>query len=253
MNELKYVEELIDSSSIPDKTSVSSVITYLTKYYYELYDSCDSVVDAVCEQMKKYNLKVENYQEYKFKSRMISLFKSLEEGKTDRLKTHESIPLYRSEYEKILSCKADKEKKLLFTLYILARYTGKYGWVYIPRKDIFNLANVSYNKDSKILIRNLLQQVLIKNTKKVDDTKIGVELDDVAEDITMKIYNMENLGNQFMVHLKPDYKLCECCNKIIKIKGANSKYCKICAKKKESESKEIRNRKYYEKHRKIVC
>lgn len=248
MNEIEYVEGLVNSSTFPEKTSVLTVITYFVKYYFELYDSCDQVVAAVCNKMNEYNLNIDIYQEYKFKPKMMSLFKSLADEKIDRLKTYDSIPLYKTEYEKVMSCETDKEKKLLFTLFILARHTNRYGWVYIPRKEIFKLANISYNKDCKSMIRNLLQRGLIKNTKKVDDTKIGVDLADESDEIIMEVKEITSLGNQFLVHIKQGYKLCECCNKMIKIKSkydGSTRYCKYCADKNRQEKRIEYNQKYY--------
>ena len=52
-----------------------------------------------------------------------------------------------------------------------------------------------------------------------------------------------------MAYLKPNYKMCENCNRLIKIKGNNTQYCKVCAKQKEIKSKEERNKKYYQNHK----
>lgn len=54
---------------------------------------------------------------------------------------------------------------------------------------------------------------------------------------------MKNLGNQILAELKPNYKQCVNCGKMIKIKGKNSRYCDDCARKAELE----RYRRYNEK------
>ena len=69
LNEKKYVEDIINSSALPEKMSVNSMITYLTKYYYNQYYSTSDVVNAVCEQMNKFNIDIRYYQEYKCRSR----------------------------------------------------------------------------------------------------------------------------------------------------------------------------------------
>ena len=233
LNEKKYVEDIINSSTLPEKMSVNSMITYLTKYYYEKYDSTVDIVDAVCEQMNKFNIDIRYYQEYKGRSRATRICNAISDGKLDLLREYESIPLYKSEYDKIMSCENDKEKKILFTLYIIARYTNKYGWVYNPRNELFKLANISSTtKGYKEIIYNLLHKGLIKNTKKVDDTKIGVELGSTTEEIIFEVSRINSLGNQFMAFIKDDYRLCECCDKLIKIKSNkdySTKYCKKCA------------------------
>lgn len=239
LNEKKYVEDIIDSSTLPEKMSVNAMITYLTKYYYEKYDSASDVVNSVCEQMNKFNLDVRYYQEHKGRSRANKVYNALKHEKLDLLKKYESIPLYKSEYDKIMLCDNDKEKKLLFTIYIIARYTDRYGWVYNPRNELFKLANISSTtKGYKEIIYNLLHNGFIKNTKKVDDVKLGVNLASTYEEVVLEISKIDNLGNQFMEFIKDDYKLCECCGKLIKIKSKNdysTKYCKKCKYEKQLE------------------
>lgn len=232
LNEKKYVADIIATSILPEKMSVNSMITYLTKYFYNEHSSVQDVVDAVCKQMDKFNIDIRYYQKYKCKIRVSKIYKALSDGKLDLLKEYDSIPLYKSEYEKIMSCETDKEKKFLFTLYIVARYTDRYGWVYNPKNELFKLANISATTNGyKEIIYNLLHNKLIKNTKKVDDIKIGVDLADVSEEIVLKVGKMKSLGNQFMAYIKDGYKLCECCDKLIKITNNRQKYCKKCYEK----------------------
>lgn len=50
---------------------------------------------------------------------------------------------------------------------------------------------------------------------------------------------MKNLGNQILAYLKPNYKQCTNCGKLIKIKskgGRPNEYCDECAKEKQLES-----------------
>lgn len=238
LNERKYVEDIIDSSALPEKMSVNSMITYLTKYFYNDHKSVNDVMNEVCEQMNKFNIDVRYYQEYKCRLRVRRIYNALHDGKLDLLKEHDNIPLYKSEYNKIMSCENDKEKKFLFTLYIIARYTDRYGWVYNPKNELFKLANISSTtKGYKEIIYNLLHNGFIKDTKKVDDVKIGVDLADTSEEVVFEISKMSSLGNQFMAFIKDGYKLCECCDKLIKIKSKTKhpRYCNKCKQEKELE------------------
>lgn len=237
LNEKKYVEDIIDSSTMPEKMSVNMMITYLTKYYYTNSSSTFEIVEKVCNQMDKFDIDIRYYQEYKCKNRVEKICKAIADEKLDLLKEYNDIPLYKSEYDKIMTCDNDKEKKFLFALYILARYTDRYGWVYNPRNEIFKLANISSTtKGYKEIIFNLLHSGHIKNTSKVDDVKIGVDLGDTSEEIILKVSDINNLGNQFMAYIKDDYKLCECCGRLIKIKSNRTTYCKKCAEEKQLES-----------------
>ena len=50
-----------------------------------------------------------------------------------------------------------------------------------------------------------------------------------GDSIDFTIYEFENLGNTFLNKYKEGYKMCEVCGKLIKIKGANQKYCDKCS------------------------
>lgn len=238
LNERKYIEEIIESDVLPDTITPNAMITCLTKYYYNKSMPLNELSELVCSQMEKFNLSVEQYQEYKAKIRIKRVYNDIVNNKTFLLKEYDYIPLYKSEYNNIMKCENDREKKILFTIYILARYTNKYGWVYYSENDIYKLANVSHtNKSQQDLIAKLIHDGFIKDTKKVNDLKIGVNLSDCNEDIVLKVYELSYLGNQFMAFIKPGYKVCEGkdCGKLIKIKGKNTRYCNLCSKKKELE------------------
>lgn len=55
-----------------------------------------------------------------------------------------------------------------------------------------------------------------------------------------KVYQMQNLGNLFLSYIKPNYKQCERCGKLVKIKGNNFYYCSKC--------KEIMEKERYKKY-----
>lgn len=52
-----------------------------------------------------------------------------------------------------------------------------------------------------------------------------------------KVYQMQNLGNLFLSYIKPNYKQCEKCGKLVKIKGNKTMYCKKCAEENEKDRK----------------
>ena len=236
LNEKKYIEEIIQCGELPDTISPYAMVTYLTKYYYDRDIKLKELIAIVCDQMDKFHIPVEQYQEYKGKIRIKKVYNEIVNNKTFMLKEYEYIPLYKSEYDKIMQCESDREKKLLFTIYILARYTNKYGWVYFSEKDIYQLANVSHtNKNQIDLIAKLIHEGFIKETRKVNDLKIGVKLSDGKDDqIIFEVDQLSYLGNQFIAFVKPGYKVCDNCGKLIKIKSKNdysTKYCNDCAYK----------------------
>jgi hypothetical protein len=237
MNEKNYVEELIDSSVLPEGLTPNVAIGYLTKYYCEQGYTLEDTIQKVCEKMNSFNLDILQYQEYQAAARARRYFNAHSSGKTASLRNYDTVKLYKSEYNKIMMCETDRQKKVLFTLYVLARFTDRYGWVYQTESDIFKLANVSSSiKERCAILGYLIGNGFAKETKKVNDLKIGVELSDGNEDVVLEVSKVDKLGNQIMAHIKDGYKICEVCGKLIKIKGANSKYCEKCAREKELET-----------------
>lgn len=252
INEKKYVEELINSSVLPEGLTPNVAIGYLTRYYFEKGFELEECIQKVCEKMNSLNLDIIEYQEYQAAARSKRYYNTCKSGKFSLLRDFDTIKLYKSEYDKIMMCETDRQKKVLFTIYILARYTDRYGWVYQSESDIFKLSNVSSSiKERCSTIGYLIENSFVKETKKVNDLKIGVELSDGNEEVVLEVAKIDKLGNQIMAFIKDGYKMCEVCGRLIKIKGANSKYCEKCSKEKELESKELRNRKYYEKSKEI--
>lgn len=235
INEVAYVEGLLSSATLDmDNITPNMAICYFTRYYYGLGLSFDETKQIIIDKMNSYNLDVRDYQEYKAASRIKKYYDALVNGKMNVLRNTDTIVLYKSEYDKIMSCANDKEKKVLFTLYILARFTNKYGWVYQSRSDIGKLANVSPTvmSDENIL-NTLLGQHQIKITKKVDDTKVGVELSDgVDDEVVLEISKIDKLGNQWIAFAKEGYIVCANCGKLVKKKSKmdySTKYCDKCA------------------------
>lgn len=244
LNEKKYTEDLIASATLPSGLSAIMAINYMTRYYYEQGKTLKDITDLVCEKMNSFNLQPTEYQEYKAANRIERYYNALEKGKLNLLRDYDCINLYKSEYEKIQKCDNDKEKKILFTLFILARHTDKYGWVYQSYSDIFKIANTSGTiKDRCVIIGSLIDKGFVKETKKVDDLKIGVELSDGDEEVILSVNTIDHLGNQIMAFEKDGYKLCKRCNRLIKIKGKNTQYCIKCSDEKELEKYRKYNKK----------
>lgn len=233
INEKKFAEDLISSVILPEDISANTAIKYLTRYYCE-YGNMDlqEIINTVFNKMKQYKLTVIAYQEYKANELIKKIYSAIDKGKINKLRTYESIPLYKSEYEKIIECETDREKKVLFTIYILARYTDRYGWVYNSESEIYKLANVSSTTKNKVdVFASLLNKGMIKDTKKVNDLKIGVDLSDGNDEVVFEVYDLKNVGNQFISLIKDDYIICKECGKLVKVKSktCKPKYCLKCA------------------------
>ena len=151
-----------------------------------------------------------------------------------RLKSYpKGIPLLSDELENIKQCETDREKKLLFTCYIFARYRDKGGRIDddIVKKQLFDMANVSGTKlELHKVIKSLREKGFISQSFVNSNITIWVKMGTGKE--VLRVMDFDTLGKQIMVYLKHDYKMCECCSKLIKIKSkydGSSKYCKKCA------------------------
>ena len=157
--------------------------------------------------------------------------------------------IYQSELDIINKCETNKEKKLLFTLFVLAKINGNnYGWVNNEIKDIFQLANITATiKERASMIYKLYKAGLIGQSQKIDNLSLKVELGQSDESTVLVIDSFENIGNQYIANFKPGWKMCECCGKLFKVKSEkdhSSKYCKQCAYKTKLEQN---NQYYHEK------
>lgn len=69
-----------------------------------------------------------------------------------------------------------------------------------------------------------------------------------------KVYQMQNLGNLFLSYIKPNYKQCERCGKLVKIKskeGRPPKYCNTCFNLIRKDKRVEYNANYYEKNKEV--
>lgn len=215
-------------------------ITLIAKYYLPLLTDDESLSDVVKKELLEFDL--ENYQEYKYHNKILKVCTSLFDGSIDKnFREQEYVPIYENELKVIDSLSNDRQKKLMFTFFALARYMDCDGWINKKTSkgisEAFKLANVTLTSDRRNeLLHELYVNGYIAFGKKVDNLNIKVQLDDSGE-IVYKVKEFNNLGNQYIGNFKKGYKQCAnpVCGKKIKITGTNSKYCKQCAREKQLE------------------
>ena len=223
-------------------------ITFIAKYYFSDELDLEQLSDIVKEEMLAFDL--DSYQEYKYHNKIVSTCEGLFNGSIDRtFKDREYIPIYENEIRFINSLPNDKQKKLMFTFFAVARYMNCGGWINKKTSkdisEVFKLANINLTSGKRNqLLHELYMNGYITFGKKVDNLNVKVNLDDSGE-IVYKITQFENIGNQYIGNYKKGYKQCHnlSCGRVFKSIGANSKYCKQCARKKQLE----KYKKYNEK------
>ena len=236
------------SKKKPDDLSMGYFITLIAKYYLSDEIDAESLSKIVKEKLLEFDL--ENYQEYKYHNKIMKICISLFDGSIDKnFREQEYIPIYENELKVIESLSNDRQKKLMFTFFALARYMDCDGWINKKTSkgisEAFKLANVTLMSDKRNeLLHELYSNGYIYLGKKVDNLNIKVQLDDSGE-VVYKVKEFNNIGNQYIGNFKKGYKQCKCCGKKIKDTGNKKMYCEKCAIEKQLES----DRKYQNKVR----
>lgn len=158
-----------------------------------------------------------------------------------------SITVTKPEIDRIRSTAGTQTQRLAFTLLCLSKYCSAVnpdanGWVWIDDRDIMKMANIKTSvKRQSILYRQLRDDGMLQFSKKVDNTNVCVLFAEDGEE-TMRITDMRNLGNQFMMHEdNAGYFVCKGCGVVdhrvqrrnegtIQKSGPKIKYCSECAK-----------------------
>ena len=220
------------SKNKPDDLSMGYFITLIAKYYLSDEIDVESLSKIVKEKLLEFDL--ENYQEYKYHNKIMKICTFLFDGNIDKnFREQEYIPIYENELKVIESLPNDRQKKLMFTFFALARYMDCDGWINKKTSkgisEAFKLANVTLTSDKRNeLLHELYSNGYISLGKKVDNLNIKVQLDNSGE-IVYKVMDFNNLGNQYIGNFKKGYKQCKCCGKKIKNTGNKKMYCEKCA------------------------
>ena len=241
----------------PDALSLGYFITLIAKYYFSDELDTEQLSNIVKEKILTFDL--ENYQEYKYHNKIVSTCEGLFNNSIDRtFKKREYIPIYENELKFISSLPNDKQKKLMFTFFAIARYMNCDGWINKKTSkgisEVFKLANVTLTSDKRNeLLHELYANGYITFGKKVNNLNIKVSLDNSGE-IGYKVKEFSNIGNQYIGNFKKGYKQCKSCGKNYRIKSENdfsSKYCQKCAKEKHKQVNRICMKKSREKEKSV--
>ena len=148
------------------------------------------------------------------------------------------VTITDTEMEKIGTLQSVLQQRLMFTLLCLAKYGNAVnpkngGWVNIPQKDIFSLANIQLTtKRQSLMINDLWQTGMIGYSCLVDNINLQVKIMDDGE-TALFVDDFRNLGYQYMRYIGGNYIECESCGLVIrqdaKHAGRPAKYCKECA------------------------
>lgn len=229
-------------------------ITLIAKYYFSEELNNEQLSNIVKDKLLEFDL--DNYQEYKYHNKIVNICKNLFDNISgSAFREREYIPIYENELKFISSLPNDRQKKLMFTFFAVARYMDCDGWINKKTSkdisEVFKLANVTLTSNKRNeLLHELYKNGYIAFGKKVNNLNIKVSLDDSGE-VVYKIKDFNNVGNQYIGNFKKGYKQCECCGRVIKITINNRKYCRVCSENINRENtkermKHMRNVKMFE-------
>ena len=146
-----------------------------------------------------------------------------------------SVPVTYVELKLVDELELVRERKILFTLICLAKYSNALGgtmsgWVNYPLKDIFYLANTYNLVKPKMysLIHGLGEQGLIGFSKRIDNTNIQVKCLDYDGDPKLQIYSFRDLGNQYLKYKGEPFFECQSCGAFTRRTNRSQKYCVEC-------------------------
>jgi hypothetical protein len=165
---------------------------------------------------------------------------AVKRAKKQKLIVIDSIPISKSELDRIDKLDGVMMRKLAFTLLCLSKYRDlivddNNHWICFEDKDIMSMANVKVSLIRQAeLYRRLKDLGYLQFPKKQDSISMRVLFgDEEQHDPVINITNFKNLGYQYLKYKGEPYFECECCGTTVKRSHPEAKrpqkYCDKCA------------------------
>lgn len=241
---------MLASKEKPDDLSMGYLITLIAKYYYSDDIDVETLSDIVKKILFQFNIPF--YQEYKYHNKITKICIDICCNAVDRsFREAEYVPVYENEINLVNSLPNDRQRKLMFTFFAVARYMNCDGWINKKTSrdiaEVFRLANV--NVPTRIrneILHELYTGGYIIFSKSITNSNIKVNLDDTGA-IAYKVKEFCNIGHQYLGNFKQGYKQCTVCGKPIKITNNRVKYCTACYKRINGDDAKNRMRRHRDK------
>lgn len=251
-NEKLYTEELLRVHDITQcNITLYRLIYYLVVYYHQEYGITDKdkLMKVVNKELEGFNIFDYYYERYyrQINDTVNNVIKN-----DIRFKEAYKIPIYQNEYNIIKSCGDKKHQKLLFTLYVMARWNNDdNGWTSSRSKltHIKKSANLYCSIDNMmLLIHDLIVNGYIMNTKKAGLFRFHMLNfnTDKNEPIALEVESFDNLGNIFIASQDNIHTVCKSCGRLVKKTNNKMVYCKKCSEQRHKEQ----DKKYQKEKRK---
>lgn len=235
-NERKRIADIINRRDKKAILNKYTLIRSLIKYYYPQFANRNwkEYYRFILSEMDKFQFDIEEYEEWEYSDFVKRTCKNALNGEFNvNLRNLDYVEITEAEFDIIAKAETNPQKKLLFTLYVLAKlYPYDSGWVNFRDAEIFKLANVHLSiEDRDYLIHDLKEQGLLELNHIVGKSGLRVKL---ASDspVALRIERPDHFGNQYLLYLKNhEWMMCERCGRLIRRNNNKQKYCKYCYKK----------------------
>ena len=231
-NEKKYVEDILRDGNKPSNMSVKSLIRYIARYYYEKFRDKDlnSYIRYVQDVVGMMHMSLLEYQEYRFADYTRQYCKRLRDGTfPHELREVSEISLTEEELNMVNEAVYRKERKVLFTLYSLAKiYSPTLGWINCSESDIFRYANVNASYKEKLQILHALYSAgLIDINHMIDKSGYHVTLAPESP-VVYTTKELKDFGRQYLLLTNKNLRSCPVCGKLYKDPDGTLGKCRRC-------------------------
>lgn len=245
MNERKYAERLLDNGEASEGLSYS--VTVLAKYLMPEGHDGSQIKEKLNEVISS------RYPDITQQKRKSIIAKSLKRAEKYPLSEIDAITITKPEIERINAISSPTLnvhllKKLAFTLLCLHKFESERKrttetWINFDYTLIFRIANITVNRQKRIVYLNeLIELRLIEASKCMDDMRLKVLFAENG-DPEITVYNIDDAGKYFEEYCGKIYVHCERCSRLARKTGYRMKYCPKCAKIIDREKAVIRARK----------
>lgn len=234
-NEKKYIEEMVKTNSkeMASNLRLGQLVYLLTLYYYETEKDETLLYSIVIDKLNELDIKCNNLNKI-----VLNIIKIVTND-IKILKDQDKVVLYQSEVDYINQLKSQTERKILATLFVLARWNNNDGWTNVgfTVSDIKKYADIS--SYTKAQMNNCLYQLVSQNmivlSKNPKFLRYQVKLTaNTNEKVACTFKQFEHIGNSFIAQTVEGYDLCRTCGNLIhKAPRKPRLYCRWCIKKRK--------------------
>ncbi len=233
-DERKWLKDVIENRNQQAITNNKYLVKYLIKYYYPQFKNKTAVEfkEFIINEMNLFHFDNARYEEWELADYIDRLCKKALKGEFNvYLRELEYVDITQAEMDIIEQAQTNNHKKLLFTLYVLAKlYPYRSGWVNFRDSEIFKLANIHLNfRERHFLVNDLYTQGLLGLNHIIGKVSYKVNLVEDSPAVC-RVSREDHFGNQYLLYVKNhEWTMCEKCGRLIKKHSPNQKYCQKCA------------------------